>query len=307
MQALRFNLVFNCLVVIMEPTVSIPFSITTGSLLGFTKSSDVWCPSGEMHLYIQRIRCFRLDELPHCSFVSNQPEWWIASEGAGFWVANCANEWYSESLLMGAQTFRNETLIHPVFSRSNAKGCVVTFTFKGVRDLLGMKPSLLKNKVLQSQSLGCLSRFKDIKSCLGMTDDQKCLSHISQLFKSLDNIAQRDENHSARQMYDVLQGIDVNETVKSLCFKANVSYRTLNRFFSEHIGVSPKCYLQMNRLHAVCDHLALHPEGEWSEVIEQFGFYDQSHLIREFKRQFGITPNEFRILQRQLFATQVQN
>lgn len=72
------------------------------------------------------------------------------------------------------------------------------------------------------------------------------------------------------------------------------SKKTFERYFLNHIGVSPKQYATICRFNHVCSHLnELIEEPDWHDVIVSFGYYDQSHLIREFKRFAGKTPTEY--------------
>ncbi len=72
-----------------------------------------------------------------------------------------------------------------------------------------------------------------------------------------------------------------------------ITKKTLERYFVNHIGVTPKQYANICRFNNVLTYLDdLLTEPDWYDVIVSFGYYDQSHLIREFKRYSGKTPKE---------------
>lgn len=73
-----------------------------------------------------------------------------------------------------------------------------------------------------------------------------------------------------------------------------ISKKTFERYFQNYIGVSPKQYANICRFNNVRTYLdGLGTEADWNGIAFDFGYYDQSHLIREFKRYAGKTPSEY--------------
>lgn len=73
-----------------------------------------------------------------------------------------------------------------------------------------------------------------------------------------------------------------------------ISKKTFERYFLNYIGVSPKQYANICRFNNVRNYLdGLAKEADWNGISLDFGYYDQSHLIREFKRYAGKTPSEY--------------
>ena len=75
-----------------------------------------------------------------------------------------------------------------------------------------------------------------------------------------------------------------------------VSARHLRRVFREAIGISPKELARMRRLRRAIG--AAHGGAAWSIVAAAAGYYDQAHLIGEFRRLVGTTPERWRASQR---------
>lgn len=73
------------------------------------------------------------------------------------------------------------------------------------------------------------------------------------------------------------------------------SQRTIERSFLRVTGLRLKQYQSMERLEAMLDHLHKLDEKHisWVDVALQFGFSDQSHLVRYLKRSIGNTPGEY--------------
>jgi len=67
--------------------------------------------------------------------------------------------------------------------------------------------------------------------------------------------------------------------------------RQLERQFMAAVGLSPKRYCNIVRAHTFLKHL---PEGaSLTGYAYDSGYYDQAHLIREFKQITGLTPSQY--------------
>ena len=70
-----------------------------------------------------------------------------------------------------------------------------------------------------------------------------------------------------------------------------VSPRHLRRVFSEQAGISPKYFARLKRFNYTYHVLMLKPGAEWPDFLVQGGFYDQSHLIKDFMEFTGKVPS----------------
>ncbi|QHJ06707.1 helix-turn-helix domain-containing protein [Hymenobacter busanensis] len=79
-------------------------------------------------------------------------------------------------------------------------------------------------------------------------------------------------------------------SMDGLLHTANLGVRQLERRFLAKVGTSPKLYAQIARFGHVFKLLKNEPRAEWVDVAYRCGYYDQAHLIREFRRFTGETP-----------------
>jgi AraC-like DNA-binding protein len=79
-------------------------------------------------------------------------------------------------------------------------------------------------------------------------------------------------------------------TVDTLAHHLNLSHRQLERKFNEKVGMPPKQLCRIIRFRYVFEYLTRSPSNNWASVALDCGYYDQSHLIREFKHFTGLTP-----------------
>lgn len=68
-----------------------------------------------------------------------------------------------------------------------------------------------------------------------------------------------------------------------------VSSRQLERTFKQHIGISPKAYINFVRYQHAYKQIK-HTEKSLADIAFDCGYYDQSHLSNEIKKYTGLTP-----------------
>lgn len=72
-----------------------------------------------------------------------------------------------------------------------------------------------------------------------------------------------------------------------------VSERQLERLYKKEVGLSPKKYARLVRLHHARNAIKQAKMPNLSEIALHTGFYDQAHFNREFKNSIGITPSAY--------------
>jgi AraC-like DNA-binding protein len=76
--------------------------------------------------------------------------------------------------------------------------------------------------------------------------------------------------------------------------------RQVSRRFLDEIGVSPRVFLNIVRLHRALRLLADDPTNTLAELAAEAGFFDQAHFVHQIKRYTGVSPLE---LLRRMTAT----
>lgn len=82
-------------------------------------------------------------------------------------------------------------------------------------------------------------------------------------------------------------------SVKQLTSKLNTNYKSLNRWFLKHVGLSPKRYIQIIRFKHILTELEQGQQPNWLQLAVDYGFHDQAHFIKEFKQFSGSSPSTF--------------
>jgi AraC-like DNA-binding protein len=83
-------------------------------------------------------------------------------------------------------------------------------------------------------------------------------------------------------------------SVEQVARTAGIGKRTLQRLFSEYVGVSPKWVIRRYRLHEAEERLASGDEVDLASLALDLGYYDQAHLANDFQAIVGRAPAAYR-------------
>lgn len=75
-----------------------------------------------------------------------------------------------------------------------------------------------------------------------------------------------------------------NVSAAQLAGECFISSRQLERLFHDYIGITPKKLCSLVRYQCLWNQLLKNPGLDLLDAVYQYGYADQSHLIREFKR-----------------------
>ncbi|HEY6036171.1 MAG TPA: helix-turn-helix domain-containing protein, partial [Kofleriaceae bacterium] len=79
--------------------------------------------------------------------------------------------------------------------------------------------------------------------------------------------------------------------VDRVAARLGVTARHLRRAFAESIGVGPKEYARSVRLRRAVNRAET--SSDWARIATDAGYYDQAHLISDFRQLIGLTPVEY--------------
>jgi transcriptional regulator GlxA family with amidase domain len=85
------------------------------------------------------------------------------------------------------------------------------------------------------------------------------------------------------------QGVSVREVARGV----GLSQRRFIQVFSSAVGVTPKRYHRIRRFQRARRQVRSISCPDWADVALACGYFDQSHLIRDFQEFAGFTPGEF--------------
>lgn len=104
-----------------------------------------------------------------------------------------------------------------------------------------------------------------------------------------------DRIEPSRLVDDVVRRLQASgggASVTGMAHRRGVSRQHLTRVFRRHVGVPPKLFARVVRFRAALRQAGSRPWAGWARIAHESGYYDQSHLIADFRELAGLPPTE---------------
>lgn len=82
-------------------------------------------------------------------------------------------------------------------------------------------------------------------------------------------------------------------SIDAISGKVGFSQKHLIKLFKEHVGVTPKSFLQVVRFQKAIQDIETAKTADWKAIAHDCGYYDQAHFINDFARFSGYRPKEY--------------
>lgn len=89
-------------------------------------------------------------------------------------------------------------------------------------------------------------------------------------------------------------------TVDAIATELRISRRYLEKKFLEKVGISPKYYARIKRFSILSNEIAHTKHIDWQQIVSQYGFHDQSHLVKEFLEFNQMNPTQYHLLHKEM-------
>lgn len=108
------------------------------------------------------------------------------------------------------------------------------------------------------------------------------------------------------EAFDRAALIDPDFSVADFAEQEGVGQHRLARAVRRGFGMTPKAVLRRCRVHDLAAQLlGVGDPGEADDLILRY--FDQSHIIREFRHFFGLTPRQFRLADRPILRLSLES
>lgn len=82
-------------------------------------------------------------------------------------------------------------------------------------------------------------------------------------------------------------------TQQELVALSGFGERYFQKTFKNHFGIAPRHFQRIIRLEQLTRHLLLNQQRDYLDTALEYGYYDQSHFIKDFRFFIGDTPSRF--------------
>lgn len=171
---------------------------------------------------------------------------------------------------------------------------IIVFQPDGLYKLLGIAAHALKDQIIAAQDILGQSSIDLYHALLPVQQTVERVHILNNFLYKL--TAQRRPSEQALlptvlQHITALQGL---VTVGQMVRYSGYTERQIERIFAEQVGMSPKKFGNIVQFHSFLKLLRdKSAETNLTTISHKSGYFDQSHLIRAFKKYTGITPTEY--------------
>jgi len=171
----------------------------------------------------------------------------------------------------------------------------VLFRSYGVFNIFGYPQIEIRDKAVDLDLL-CGSDGKDIiEQIILAKDDMARIIFMDKFllrqYKKTEK--KKAENNAVREHLNLIMREKGCIKIKDICTKFDLNIKTLERNFKEKIGLTPKEFSRIIRLNHLYKLINTKNEIDWLDMVYECNYYDQAHLINEFKEFTKMPPDEF--------------
>jgi AraC-like DNA-binding protein len=170
----------------------------------------------------------------------------------------------------------------------------VIFKPFGAYRLLGIPQHLLKDDFTDMQSIFSNKIGDLVKKMEDQSQNPEAIIQILQTWL----LEQQEKlkfifSDKIANACSIITELPVNTSLVAIAKSVSMSKRSMEQHFKEQVGISPKTFHRVTRFSKIQEQLLKYTTTDWQEIVFDFGYFDQTHFIKEFKQFSGYTPTRF--------------
>lgn len=172
--------------------------------------------------------------------------------------------------------------------RAGQRAVTARLRLGAVEAALGVPASALAGRIVALDELWGVGRTRRLLDQVAATRTTVEAARIVEaaLAQPVGGLRDASRTDLARRASELLATASVGDVADEL----GVSERHLRRVFRAAVGVGPKTFAKLARFHRALRRGAESRRPSWASIAASAGYYDQAHLIDEFRAIAGVTP-----------------
>jgi transcriptional regulator GlxA family with amidase domain len=102
-----------------------------------------------------------------------------------------------------------------------------------------------------------------------------------------------ERHYAVRFALDTFGRADNGLAIRDVARDAGLSQRRFIQLFEREVGMSPKLFFRVRRFRHALGTVREAAVPNWAQVAVDCGYYDQSHLIHDFRLFSNLSPTEY--------------
>jgi AraC-like DNA-binding protein len=232
--------------------------------------------------YAQRL-CDR-SAIPVVEYVPAQLEQIINFEFGNMPGIRHQNKMLCNAILLGGaqRSFSGQLELRP-----GVESFAIFFQPTGFSTLFGVPMSTISNQFDDATAM--VPGFRSVWNRLGEAKEFASRVNIVEqwlLTRAATGLSFDDVTLTAQYLFRRRGAIRISELARL----NGVGVRHFERTFKRETGFSPKAFARVARFQAALDARAASPTRTWLDIAYSFGYYDQMHMVHDFKTLGRDTP-----------------
>jgi AraC-like DNA-binding protein len=180
-----------------------------------------------------------------------------------------------------------------IYSDGEISLIIIVFQPNGIYQLLGIPANEFEDSIIPIEDVFG-RKASVLQEKLSEQNNQGIIELLNHFFRTLITEKPSSNQLIINNSLDFIIASKGDFSVKKLVDYTGYTERHLERRFKECIGLNPKKFGNVIRLHYFLKLLKdKSDDTNLTTICYEAGFSDQSHLIKEFRKHTGITPKEY--------------
>ncbi|MCB0706994.1 MAG: helix-turn-helix transcriptional regulator [Saprospiraceae bacterium] len=176
-------------------------------------------------------------------------------------------------------------------ARKNTHLISIQFKANGANYFIPEKLHLYKNKIIDLLDVFNVRQLDKLEHVRITSDFPEILKELETFLLSIFRERADSPVDTALALLQQQNGFC---RMDELAWQTGISRSQFRKRFREEIGMSPKEYSKILRINAITRHLTnSNNTGNLTNLTYQLGYFDQSHLIKDFQSVAGMSPKKF--------------
>jgi AraC-like DNA-binding protein len=193
---------------------------------------------------------------------------------------------------------------HAVIHGAHSKPCVIETKQQsaviGVHFRPGGAAALFSVPLGELTNLAVAAEDLWGRQLLGLREQLLEARSPAAMFKLLEAALIRRLSSPTSEMYTIGRALDqfmdspTVVRVRQIREATGYTPKRFIRLFENYVGLTPKVFCRVRRFQAVLEQISAQRNVNWTHVALDCGYFDQSHLIRDFREFSGVCPSQYR-------------
>ena len=176
------------------------------------------------------------------------------------------------------------------------KGCTmigVVFHTHVLQTLFGFQAKEITDNFIDLSLLPAIPRISLSEQ---LWDNSTMQGQMQIVFRYLGYLIEKSKaqpDNGLQYAVQKLMQVDSTVSIKKLHSALNLSERSFERKFAQHVGISPRLLASIGQFQSALKQITTSNFSRLSDVAYDNGYADQSHFIRVFKKFTGVSPLQF--------------